>query len=101
MTNRELFSFPILLPSTAKVGKYSKGNAYRTQWGLIYTFQHESGLVFRISRAGVLQLHTKNGKYADTTVEEERKTYRVRREFTVLEVKPSAVYVDEIFNRPM
>ena len=100
MTNKELFSLPILLPSTAKVGRYSKGEVYRTAWGMIYTFEHQDGTVFRVSKSGLLQLHTQSGKYADILDIEGNTTYRVKRGFTIWKIADNTLFVDEIFTKP-
>jgi hypothetical protein len=100
MTNKELFSLPILLPSTAKVGRYSNGKAYKTLWGMIYTFELQDSTTFRISKSGLLQLHTPNGKYADILDTSGGTTYRVKKGFTIWKIADNALFVDEILIKP-
>ena len=100
MTNAELYGIPVLGVSNAKVGVYSKGELYITQYGKVYVFTHSSGQKFRIARKAISFLSVNGQQYKDMTdYADEEPGYRILKEFEILLIDGGVIHlVDDIYS---
>ena len=95
----ELKKLPILNPSTAKVGSYSNGRAFKTDFGMVYIYTHTDGTEFRIARKALYHLAYKGKKYIVTDKLDELNFLRVKKEFAIKQISDNTIYIEEdIFN---
>jgi len=99
MLVRDLYNLPILAPGIARVGSYTNGKRYMTDYGYVYTFRDPDGQTVRISRKAIYHLYYYSRKYIDLDDIDTLNSYTVSDSFEVGRVDSNGIYLSKgIFN---